>query len=140
MLDAPREEVFELATDPEWFPDFWGPEGLKTVVDKMDVRSGGQWRAVQTDQDGKEYAFHGIYHTVRAPDLVIQTLEWEGMPDHVTMDTTKYEEVDGRTKITTVSAFQNVDDRDGMYRMGMVEGTVATMDRMARILKKGRRR
>ena len=38
--------------------------------------------------------------------------------------------------MTNITVFQSVDDRDGMYRAGMVEGSEATMDRLAKLLKK----
>ena len=70
------------------------------------------------------------------PERIIDTWEWEGMPGHVLLETITLEEVDGRTKLTNVSVFQSVEDRDGMYQTGMVEGSDATMDRMAKLLNR----
>jgi hypothetical protein len=35
----------------------------------MEVKPGGIWRYVQKDAEGNEYAFHGIYHGIDAPEL-----------------------------------------------------------------------
>jgi uncharacterized protein YndB with AHSA1/START domain len=138
VQDAPRELVFKAQTDPELFPQFWGPERYTTTVEKMDVRKGGIWRVIQRDAEGKEDAFNGVYHDVKAPEMIMDTWEWEGMPGHVLFETITFEEIEGKTKLTNVSVFQSVDDRDGMYKSGMVEGSEATMDRMAKLLKKMR--
>src|SRR5579859_6445445 len=72
-FEAPRELVFKAFTDPKLIPQWWGPRYLSTRVDKMDLRPGGQWRFINQDAEGKEYAFHGVYHEVRAPERVIDT-------------------------------------------------------------------
>jgi uncharacterized protein YndB with AHSA1/START domain len=127
--------VFKAQTDPVLFPQFWGPERYTTRVERMEVRKGGVWRVIQIDAEGNEFAFNGVYHEV-TPERIIDTWEWEGMPGHVLLETITLEEIDGRTKLTNVSVFQSVEDRDGMYRTGMVEGSEATMDRLAKLLNR----
>jgi uncharacterized protein YndB with AHSA1/START domain len=135
VQDAPRDLVFKAQTTPELFEQFWGPERYTTKVERMEIKKGGVWRVLQRDSEGKEYAFNGVYHEV-TPERIIDTWEWEGMPGHVLLETITMEEIDGMTKLTNVSVFQSVEDRDGMYRSGMVEGSEATMDRMAKLLRK----
>lgn len=133
-FDAPRDLVFKVSTDPALVPQWWGPAYLRTVVDKMDVRPGGQWRIVQHDDDGNEYAFRGVYHDVEAPARYVQTFEWEGMPGHVILETYSYDEVDGKTTVSIQSVFQSVEDRDGMLASGMEEGSDELMERLAQLL------
>lgn len=132
--DAPRELVFKVSTDPDLIPQWWGPAYLTTVVDRMEVREGGRWRYVQTDPEGNEYAFHGVYHSIEAPERIVWTFEWEGMPGHVILESYTFEDVGGKTKVTTQSVFQSVEDRDGMLASGMEEGSVELMDRMEALL------
>jgi uncharacterized protein YndB with AHSA1/START domain len=138
VQDARRELVFQVATDPELVPEYWGPERFTTTIDKMDVRKGGIWRFIQHDPEGNQFAFNGVYHEVKPPERIIDTWEWEGMPGHVLMETQMFEEIGRRTKITSISVFQTVEDRDGMFRSGMQEGAITTMERMAKLLKKMR--
>jgi len=138
-FDAPQELVFKACTDPKLIPQWWGPRYLSTQVDKMDVRPGGQWRFINRDAEGKEYAFHGVYHEILAPERIIDTFEFEGLPEtgHVTLETMKLEKLPGgRTKLTVQSVFQSVADRDGMLQSGMQEGVNDTYDRLAELLKK----
>ncbi len=138
-FDAPRELVFKAYTDPNLLPQWWGPRNLSTEVDTMDVRPGGQWRFLNRDAEGNEYAFHGVYHEILAPERIIDTFEFEGLPEtgHVTLETMKLEPLPGgRTKLTVQSVFQSVADRDGMLQSGMEEGVNDTYDRLAELLEK----
>ena len=138
-FDAPRELVFKAVTDPTLITQWWGPRYLSTEVDKMDARTGGQWRFINRDSQGNEYAFHGVYHEVRAPERIIDTFEFEGLPEtgHVTLETMKLEQLPGgRTRLTTQSVFQSVADRDGMLQSGMEEGTKDSYDRLEELLRK----
>ena len=57
VFDAPRDHVFATMTDPELIPEWWGPNGVTTVVDQMDFRPGGSWRFVMRHSDGSESGF-----------------------------------------------------------------------------------
>lgn len=133
-FDAPRDIVFKAFLDSNLVPRWWGPRGMKTIVETMDVRPGGTWRIVQSDAEGGKYAFHGVYHTVESPRLIIQTFEFEGMPGHVSLETATLEEHAGGTRLTTRSIYQSVEDRDGALRSGMEKGARETLDRFAELL------
>jgi uncharacterized protein YndB with AHSA1/START domain len=134
-FDAPREKVFKAMTDPALIPQWWGPRDYTTTVDRMEVRKGGIWRYVQRGAQGDEYGFNGIYHEVMSPERTVSTFEFEGMPGHVVLETTVFEDVGGRTRLTTTSIFQSVADRDGMIASGMEDGATQSWDRIAEILK-----
>ena len=139
-FDAPRELVFKACTDPTLVSQWWGPRYLLTEVDKMDVRAGGQWRFINRDAEGNEYAaFHGVYHEILAPERVIQTFEFEGLPEtgHVTLETMRFEALPGgRTQLNIQSVFQTVADRDSVLQSGMESGANDTYDRLEEIVKK----
>jgi uncharacterized protein YndB with AHSA1/START domain len=121
-IHAPLAVVYKTLTDPIRVPDFWGPERFQTTVQKMNVIPGGVWRYVQTDKEGKEYAFHGVYHDVVIPERLVYTSEYEGMPGHVTLYTEDLKEAGGKTTITSHVLFQSVEDRDQLLQWGMEEG------------------
>ncbi|MEO8610368.1 MAG: SRPBCC family protein [Chloroflexota bacterium] len=135
-FNAPRELVFKALCDPELIPQWWGPGQYKTVVDQMEVRKGGIWRYVQRDDQGSEWAFHGVYHEISAPDRMVYTFEFEGMPGHVMMETVTFEEHDGKTRLTDSAVFQSVADRDGMLQSGMEGGAAEGWDRFDEVLKR----
>jgi uncharacterized protein YndB with AHSA1/START domain len=134
VFDAPRELVFKAMTDPELIPKWWGPRDSWSKVDRMDVRSGGSWRFINGDSAGNEYGFHGVYHLVAAPERVIQTFEFEGVPGHVALETMRLEDLGGKTRMVQQSVFQSIEDRDGMVQSGMQKGATETNDRLAEVL------
>jgi uncharacterized protein YndB with AHSA1/START domain len=129
-FDAPRDLVYRAFTDPDAVGRWWGQRSTETVVDELEARSGGRWRFVERDGDGNEYGFHGVYHETTAPERIVSTFEFEGMPGHVLLETVTFEEQDGRTLMTDVSVFQSVADRDGMLQSGMEGGAAESYDRL----------
>jgi uncharacterized protein YndB with AHSA1/START domain len=136
IFDAPRELVFRASTDPGLIPLWWGPKRYTTTVERMDVLPGGVWRFIQHDQDGNAYAFHGVYREIVPPKREVHTFEFEGMPGHVILETSIFEEFEGKTKLTVTDLFQSLEDRDGMFKTGMKEGATESMDRLEELLKK----
>jgi uncharacterized protein YndB with AHSA1/START domain len=133
-FDAPRELVFSVMSDPHHIPNYWGPRQYKTIVDKMDFRVGGKWRFIHKDADG-EYAFRGEYKEILPPEKIVLTFEWEGLPGHISTDTTVLEDIGGgRTRLTATSRFANKEDRDGMLQSGMESGARDLYDRLAELL------
>jgi uncharacterized protein YndB with AHSA1/START domain len=133
---APRALVYQTYTDAAAIPQWWGPRGLTTVVDKMEVKPGGQWRFVQHDSEGNEFGFHGFYHQVIPSERLISTFEWEGLPGHVLLETTTFEDYEGGTKVVSSSVFQTVEDRDGMLQSGMEGGAEESLERLTELLEK----
>jgi uncharacterized protein YndB with AHSA1/START domain len=135
IFDAPRERVFATFTDPALVPEWWGPEGSTTIVDRMDVEAGGSWRYVVKGDDGSEHGFRGTYREVSPPERLVSTFEWEGMPGHVSVDISVFEDLgDGRTKIVTTSLFHTDEERDGMLASGMEAGLNETYNRLEALL------
>jgi uncharacterized protein YndB with AHSA1/START domain len=137
-FDAPRELVFKAHTDPEIYVRWLGPRDLTTNLETFEPVSGGRWRFIQKDKDGNEFGFHGVNHDVTAPERIIGTFEFEGLPEsgHVILETTKFESLTGgRTRVTTQSVYQSVEDRDGMVAAGMESGVVDGHERLDEILK-----
>lgn len=134
MFDAPRELVFKAYTDPALIARWWGLRQNTTLIDEMEARPGGKWRFVERDPDGQEFAFHGVYHDVVAAERIVQTFEFEGMPGHVVMETSTFEDVGGQTKVIAQSIFQSVADRDGMVASGMEYGAEEGYQRLDELL------
>jgi uncharacterized protein YndB with AHSA1/START domain len=141
-FDAPRELMFKAFTDPKLYVQWIGLRGLTTTIETFEPRSGGSWRFIQKDESGNEFAFHGVNHEVLPPERIIDTFEFEGLPEkgHVILETMRFEELpNNRTKVVSQSVFQSVADRDGMVQSGMEEGVNDSYDRLDELLKKMKR-
>jgi uncharacterized protein YndB with AHSA1/START domain len=135
-FDAPRELLFRAWTEPELLAQWLGPRNLTMEIDRYDVRDGGTWRYVQRDEEGNEYAFHGVFHGDPSPDGMVQTFEYEGFPGHVSLDTLTFEERDGKTIARTNTVFQTIEARDGMMQSGMEYGVDDGYDRLDELIAK----
>ena len=135
-FDATPEVLYRVSTDPELIPRWLGPSDLDTRVEQYDVRPGGGYRYVQTDRDGNEFGFRGIFHTVEPGVRTIQTFEFEGMPGFVNLEYATYDDLGGRTRYTGHSVFPSVEARDGALQMGMESGMLESMGRLDELLRK----
>lgn len=133
-FDAPRELLFEVMNKAEHLQHWYGPRDYTISVLDVDFRPGGHWRAVHRDKDGNEFAFRGEIREVQAPERVVRTFEWEGLPGHISVETLRLEDLGGRTRMTVTSAFDSVEDRDGMLQSGMERGASESYDRLAEYL------
>lgn len=123
-FEAPRELVYRAHTEAELYTQWVGPREMTMTVEKMDARDGGTFRFVH-ERGGHKYTFFGVYHEALAPERIIGTFEFDGLPErgHVILGTTKFEELpNGRCRLVHQSVFQSVADRDGMVQSGMERG------------------
>lgn len=136
-FEAPRQLVFTAYTDHQMIVNWWGPRELTTTVERLEAKSGGGWRFIQRDPEGNVYAFHGVFHELSPPQRIVRTFEYEGTPGRVMLETVTFEELEGRTEVTTHSLFQSVSDRDQMVDAGMERGVLDSMERLAQLMARG---
>jgi uncharacterized protein YndB with AHSA1/START domain len=136
-FDAPRELVFRAYTEADLYARWVGPRGYEMVLEKFEPWEGGSWRYIHRDLQGNEYAFQGVNHEVKAPERIVGTFEFMGMPErgHVTLETAIFEALPGnRTRVVGQSVFRSVADRDGMVQSGMEHGVIDSMERLDEVL------
>src|SRR6266581_3309178 len=133
VLDAPRELVFRMWTDPQHVAKWWGPMGFTNPVCEMDVRPGGALRIAMRAPDGTDYPMIGTYREVVAPERLVFTnsaVDGEGNPllDGVTVVT--FAERGGKTELTVQThAIALVPSAAPMLE-GMDAGWRQTLDRL----------
>ena len=139
-FDAPRELVFRAFVEPKLLAKWLGPKNMTMKIEKMDTKSGGSYRYSHSNSKDNIHWFRGVIHEISPPERVIQTFEYEGLPEkgHVTLDTARFEALPGnRTRVTGQSVFQSVADRDGMIRSGMERGVLDSHERLDALLAAG---
>lgn len=140
-FEAPREIVFRAFSEEELLTQWAaGPNEMTVRYEKFEPYAGGSYRFINTiPANGMEFAFHGVCHEHTAPERIIQTFEFEGLPEkgHVVLETSRFEDLPGgRTRLTVQSVFQSVADRDGMVQSGMERGVVDSYARLDELLEK----
>ena len=132
VFDAPRELVWRAWTDPDQIAVWWGPAGMHTPRDtvEMDVRAGGVFRLTMVGEDGSEFPSDMRFTTVEP----VETLEyaWEGQRGGgggASVLTFK-DLGDGRTELTNHFAGYTNDVIQGY----MTQGTNEQLDKLAAYL------
>ena len=134
-FDAPVAAVFNAHRDPELVRQWLGPHGYEMTIDRWDFVPQGGYRYVHTNPEGESYAFNGTFHTVRENEFAVQTFEYEGYPDVVSIESMTFEDLgDGRTRLRGHSVFPTVEARDGMVASGMETGVREGYERLDEIL------
>jgi len=138
-FNAPRDLVWKAFTDPTLVPRWWGPHGTTTKVAEMDVRPGGAWRYVSSAADRDDVTFYGEYLEVDPPKGFKWTFMFDvdGVGPMGGPETFTLEEVDGRTKVTSVGHMGSTEAIEGALASGMVGGALETWDRLAALLAEG---
>jgi uncharacterized protein YndB with AHSA1/START domain len=134
-FDFPVADVFRAHKDPGLVTQWLGPRGYTMEVDHYDFRTGGSYLYRHTGPDGTSYAFSGIFHTVRENDFAIQTFEFDGYPDVVSIEFMTFEDLGGgRCRLRGHSVYPSQEARDGMAQSGMEGGMSEGYERLEELL------
>jgi uncharacterized protein YndB with AHSA1/START domain len=127
-FEAPRDLVWQCYTDPAHLTQWWGPQGMHTPLDKIevDLRPGGAYHLTMVDGDGNEYPSQMTIREVRAPEFL--AFGWDAQRGlgggEVTVEF--FDEGD-RTRL--VSVF--VGDSTPEIMAGMEQGSNQQLDKLA---------
>lgn len=135
VFDAPRSLVFEAMSKSEHLKHWWGMRGAIVQECVMAFHPGGAWLCVLRETDGSVNSFRGEYREIVAPERIVQTFEFDGVPGAVTVDRLTLVEHDGKTTVTSIKEFPSVEARDGMLQFGMERGAAETYDRLEEYLR-----
>lgn len=133
-FDAPAERVFRAHTDPELFAKWLGPRGMTTTIDHFDCRTGGAFRYTMSRPD-MDFGFHGSFHDVIAPRLIVQTFTFDAEPDGVALERLVIEDLgNGRSRLVATSLCESFEARDGWLSSGMEEGVREGYEKLDELL------
>lgn len=132
VFHATRDRVWRAFTEADQLGQWWG-RGNPLDVERFELKPGGHWRFVEHHDRGSD-GFEGRFGEVVAPERLVQTFEWDGMPAHPSRSSMSLEDLgDGRTRFASTTVFFTPEERDGMLRSGMEEGmneSYAALDRL----------
>ena len=133
-FDAPVAAVFRAHAEPDLIKQWLGPNGYEMDIEHFDFTSGGGYRYVQRNAEGQEFAFNGVFHVVRENDFAIQTFEFEGFPDVVSIESLTFEDLgNGRTRLRAHAVYPTLEARDGMIASNMEVGVVEGYERLDKV-------
>jgi uncharacterized protein YndB with AHSA1/START domain len=139
---APRKLVWQAHTEPKLFQRWIGGyPGWSMPVCEMDVRPGGKYRwRWRSDEDGKEFGFHGDFREVDAPNKMVQADYYDpgdfggAMPNSPAITRTTFTEKNGVTTLVTQIAYDSKEARDAAISTGMTDGMETSYGRLDKLL------
>jgi uncharacterized protein YndB with AHSA1/START domain len=103
VLDAPRELVWKAWTEPEQLAEWWGPKGLSTPRDmiELEVRPGGAFKLTMVaDETGLEFPSDMQFREVVEPERLV--FGWEAQRGLGAGEVTvTFRDLGDRTEMTT---------------------------------------
>ncbi len=132
LLDAPRDLVWKVFTDPKHLAQWWGPNGFTTTTSAYECKPGGVWRFVMHGPDGRDYENRVIFEIVEPPKRLVYRHGGEDDVEPVQFRTTvTFEEVGAKTKLTMRGVFPSAAERDRVIReYGAAQGMEQTLARL----------
>ena len=134
---APASAVFRANTDADLYRQWLGPRTMQLDHLEMDARPGGRWRydfQGGGSMAGVPFSFFGVFHTVEPNTLLVQTFEFNVAPGQVGVTITRFEEEEGRTRMTVREVYPSVEARDAAMESGMEYGIVEGYERLDELL------
>lgn len=135
-FNAPRHLVWRAYTEPELVKRWWAGDKGTVVKAEIDLRVGGAWRYVMEADGGFEVAFRGEYREIDAPQRLVNTEIFEGIPDpdeHAGLVTVTLTERDGRTHLDMLCVYRDKTDRDAVIDSGMEGGMQESLDHLEKV-------
>lgn len=130
LLQASRELVWEVWTDPEHIKEWWGPMGFSVTNDSMQVKPGGVWKFTMHGM-GKDWPNRIRYTQVIKPSLISYHHDGE-KDDKYSFDVTvTFEEKGESTLLTMKSVFHSAQIVDELNKkVNAIEGGKQTLNRL----------
>ena len=115
VLDAPRELVWRVWTEPEHVKCWHGPKGCTAPVARSDLRVGGTYLYAMRSPDGQDFWSTGSYREVAPPERIVATDSFSDPEGNVVpasqygmagdwplelLTTVTFEEAGGKTRLT----------------------------------------
>lgn len=129
LLNAPRELVWEVWTDPKHLKEWWGPDGFTLTNKSMEVKAGKTWDFTMHGM-GRDFENRVEYLEVIKPSALSYR---HSNPDETISFTVfiTFEEAGGKTLLTMRSVFKSAEVLDELNRqVGAIEGGKQTINKL----------
>ena len=132
IVDAPRELVWSVWTDPKHLSQWWGPDGFRTTTSAFDFKVGGVWRFVMHGPDGRDYENRITFDEIVEPERLRYHHGGGDDVEPVQFHTTvTFDDLGGKTRVTLRGEFPSAEERARVIRdYGADKGLTQTLARL----------
>lgn len=141
LLDAPRETVWSLWTDPRHVAKWWGPKGFTNPVCELDMRPGGRIWIVMRGPKGSDfdndYPMSGTFREIEPPSRLVFMAVAEdktGKPLLESLTTVTFEAVGAKTRLTVEARAKALSPLAPPMLAGMEAGWTQSLEKLAGLL------
>lgn len=135
ILDAPRDLVWEVWTNPAHIKEWWGPNGFSLTTKSMNVAPGEVWDFIMHGM-GRDWDNKIEYVEVKKPSLLSYKHSGAENEDYNFIVSVSFEELQGRTLLTMKSTFKSKAIIEELNRkVNAIEGGKQTLNRLENYLK-----
>ena len=133
MIDAPRELVWSVWTDPKHLAQWWGPDGFRTTTSAFEFKPGGVWRFVMHGPDGRDYENRVTFdEIVQARAASLSPRRRRRRRAGAVSHHGDIRDLGGSTRVTLRGEFPSAEERARVIReYGADKGLVQTLARLA---------
>lgn len=123
VVEAPRERVFSMLTEPVEVAKWWGPRGFTTPEAELDLRVGGGYRFSMKPPDGDLFHLAGEFLQIDPPSRLVYTFRWEEPTpdDRETVVTLSLDPVGDATELSLSQGLFATEERLALHRGGWTD-------------------
>jgi uncharacterized protein YndB with AHSA1/START domain len=123
-LDAPRERIFSMLTEPAELARWWGPHGFTTPETELNLRVGDGYRFSMQPPDGDLFHLSGEFVEIDPPSRLVYTFRWEEPTpdDRETVVTLSLDALGDATEVSLSQGLFATEERLALHRSGWTDG------------------
>ena len=136
LLDAPRDLVFRLWTDPAHMAQWWGPRGFTNPVCELDVRVGGWIHIDMRAPDGTVYPMTGTFREITPPRRLVFEVVAEDHDGNVhlrSLTTVTFAEEGNKTRLTVHADAVGLSPLAPQMLAGMEAGWTQSLEKLGEL-------
>ena len=131
VLDAPRELVWKVWTDPAHIAQWWGPNGFTNTIHEMSVIRGGSWRFIMHGPDGVDYPNRIVFTEVVRPERLVYFHDSDIEDDPAGFEVTvSFADLGGKTELSMRLVLASAEERERLAQFGAIEGGNQTLNKL----------
>jgi uncharacterized protein YndB with AHSA1/START domain len=134
-FDVPARVLFRAFSSPEHLRGWLGPPGYPLTLCEVDFRVGGRFRFAMTGPDGQQMMpFGGEYLTIVPNRELSYSNAFEQQGAETMVVTLRFEEHDGRTRLTQHTVFASAAMKAAHLHRGYEGGVLAGFEQLAALV------
>jgi uncharacterized protein YndB with AHSA1/START domain len=113
LVDAPRDLVWKVWTEPDHIKNWWGPNGFTNTIFEMEVKPKGVWDFIMHGPDGTDYKNKSIYKEIVKYEKIV----YDHMSGPKFQFTVTFTEKGKKTLIDIQMLFETAEERENVVKV-----------------------